>query len=228
MAYHRLLTHRGYKTSKWIEYFLTICGTLALEGGPIFWVATHRIHHQHSDHDGDPHTPREGTFWAHMGWIITGKAMHHDTAGAAPLRAGPEQGHVPRVRSPRGTGCRRWSSASRCSPIGGMPVRAVGHVLPHDLRPARDVAGELGDAPVGLAPLPDPRRLHEQLVGGAARASARAGTTTTTPTRCRPATAWPGTSWTSTGSASARSRPLGLAWDVKVAKLSQELEEEAA
>ena len=79
MGYHRLLTHRGYKTPKWVEYFLTLCGTLALEGGPIFWVATHRIHHQHSDHEGDPHTPREGTYWAHMGWIMTGKAMHHDT-----------------------------------------------------------------------------------------------------------------------------------------------------
>jgi stearoyl-CoA desaturase (delta-9 desaturase) len=79
MGYHRLLTHRGYKTSKGLEYFLTLCGALALEGGPIFWVATHRIHHQHSDHDGDPHTPREGTWWAHMGWIMTGQAMHHDT-----------------------------------------------------------------------------------------------------------------------------------------------------
>ena len=39
MAYHRLLTHRGYKTYKWVEYFLTFCATLALEGGPIFWVA---------------------------------------------------------------------------------------------------------------------------------------------------------------------------------------------
>ena len=79
IAYHRLLTHRGFKTPKWMEYFLTICGTLALEGGPIFWVATHRIHHQHSDKEGDPHTPREGAWWAHMGWIMFGKAMHHDT-----------------------------------------------------------------------------------------------------------------------------------------------------
>ncbi len=79
MGYHRLLTHRGFKTPKWVEYFLTLCGTLALEGGPIFWVATHRIHHQNSDHEGDPHSPREGTYWAHMGWIMTGKAMHHDT-----------------------------------------------------------------------------------------------------------------------------------------------------
>lgn len=79
MGYHRLLTHRGYKTPKWVEYFLTMCGTLALEGGPIFWVATHRIHHQYSDKEGDPHSPREGTYWAHMGWIFSGAAMHHDT-----------------------------------------------------------------------------------------------------------------------------------------------------
>jgi stearoyl-CoA desaturase (delta-9 desaturase) len=61
-----------------MEYFLTWCGTLALEGGPIFWVATHRVHHQKSDQEGDPHTPREGTWWAHMGWIITGSGLHHD------------------------------------------------------------------------------------------------------------------------------------------------------
>src|SRR5687767_5061088 len=48
MCYHRLLTHRAYKTYKPIEYALTWCATLALEGGPIFWVASHRIHHQHS------------------------------------------------------------------------------------------------------------------------------------------------------------------------------------
>jgi sn-1 stearoyl-lipid 9-desaturase len=78
MAYHRLLTHRGYKTYPIIEYFLTWCGTLALEGGPIFWVATHRVHHQKSDREGDPHSPREGTWWAHMGWILTGEGLHHD------------------------------------------------------------------------------------------------------------------------------------------------------
>ena len=78
MAYHRLLTHRSYKTTKWMEYFLTFCATLALEGGPIFWVATHRIHHQKSDHDGDPHSPREGGWWAHMGWIVLGRGMHQD------------------------------------------------------------------------------------------------------------------------------------------------------
>jgi stearoyl-CoA desaturase (delta-9 desaturase) len=83
MGYHRLLTHRGYKTPKWVEYFLTVCATLALEGGPIFWVATHRIHHQFSDQEGDPHSPLDGKWWSHMGWILTGKSMHHDTTTLA-------------------------------------------------------------------------------------------------------------------------------------------------
>ena len=78
LGYHRLHTHRGYKTSRAFEYFLAVCGTMTLEGGPIFWVATHRVHHQHSDKDGDPHTPRDGGFWAHMGWIIMGDGLHHD------------------------------------------------------------------------------------------------------------------------------------------------------
>src|SRR4051794_22837289 len=76
LGYHRLHTHRGYKTSKAFEYFLAICGTLSLEGGPIFWVSTHRVHHQHSDQEGDPHTPKEGAWWAHAGWILFGKALH--------------------------------------------------------------------------------------------------------------------------------------------------------
>jgi len=75
MCYHRLLTHRGYEVPKWVEYVMTICATLALEGGPMFWVATHRVHHQHSDQKGDPHTPRDGAWWAHAGWLIFGEAM---------------------------------------------------------------------------------------------------------------------------------------------------------
>ena len=79
MSYHRLLTHGSYKTFKPIEYFLAVCATLAMEGGPIFWVATHRIHHQNSDSDEDPHTPREGGYWSHMGWILSGHGLHSNT-----------------------------------------------------------------------------------------------------------------------------------------------------
>ena len=81
MGFHRLLTHRGYKTPKLVEYFLTVCGTLTLEGGAIDWVVTHRIHHANTDVRGeDPHTPRDGRWWAHMGWILTGTAQQHGEA----------------------------------------------------------------------------------------------------------------------------------------------------
>ncbi len=79
MGYHRLLTHRSYKVPKALEYFFAVCGTLTLEGGPIFWVATHRVHHQHADRELDPHTPRHGGFWAHVGWILFGEPKHNDT-----------------------------------------------------------------------------------------------------------------------------------------------------
>ena len=78
VGYHRLLTHRGFKTPKIVEYFLTLCGLLALEAGPIAWVVTHRIHHAHTDVPGDPHTPRDGSWWAHMGWVLTGTAQRYD------------------------------------------------------------------------------------------------------------------------------------------------------
>ena len=80
LGYHRLHTHRSYKVPLFVEYFLAICGALTLEGGPISWVATHRIHHQSSDHLGDPHSPRDGGWWSHAGWILLGAANHSDTA----------------------------------------------------------------------------------------------------------------------------------------------------
>ena len=79
MGYHRLHTHRSYKVPVWMEYFFALCGTLTLEGGPIFWVAVHRVHHQNSDQPGDPHSPRDGAFWSHIGWILFGQTNHNNT-----------------------------------------------------------------------------------------------------------------------------------------------------
>jgi fatty-acid desaturase len=81
MGYHRLLTHRGYKCPLWFERMLAVLGSMSLEGGPIFWVATHRIHHQKSDKPGDPHSPRDGAWWAHLIWMMVGEPKHSDTAG---------------------------------------------------------------------------------------------------------------------------------------------------
>ena len=79
LGYHRLHTHRSYKLPRPLEYFLAICATLTLEGGPIFWVATHRIHHQFSDKPGDPHSPRDGAWWSHIGWLLVGESKHNNT-----------------------------------------------------------------------------------------------------------------------------------------------------
>ncbi|MBV9083124.1 MAG: fatty acid desaturase [Acidobacteriaceae bacterium] len=79
VGYHRLHTHRSFKIPLPLEYFLAVCGASTLEGGPIFWVATHRVHHQLSDKEGDPHSPRDGAWWAHVGWILFGEAKHNNT-----------------------------------------------------------------------------------------------------------------------------------------------------
>ena len=70
LGFHRLLTHRSFQAPKWLEYVITLCGTLALQGGPIHWVATHRIHHAFSDRPQDPHSPTRGFWWAHVFWTL--------------------------------------------------------------------------------------------------------------------------------------------------------------
>ena len=71
MGYHRLLTHRGFTCPKWVEHSLAVLGVCCMEGTPMSWVAVHRMHHQYSDQNGDPHSPKfKGFFWSHMGWFL--------------------------------------------------------------------------------------------------------------------------------------------------------------
>jgi stearoyl-CoA desaturase (delta-9 desaturase) len=69
LGYHRLLTHRSMRVPRALEYVLATFGVLALQGGPITWVATHRAHHAFSDTDRDPHNSRRGFWWSHMEWL---------------------------------------------------------------------------------------------------------------------------------------------------------------
>ena len=119
MGYHRLLTHRGYKTYKPVEYFLTVCSTLTLQGGPMFWVATHRMHHQNTDVEGDPHSPRDGGFWAHMGWIMTGRQLHNHSSALLP--------YIPDLRKDK---FHVWISKWHWLPISvlGIVIFAVGGI----------------------------------------------------------------------------------------------------
>jgi sn-1 stearoyl-lipid 9-desaturase len=70
LGFHRMMTHQGFRSYRWLERFFIVCGTLAVQGGPIAWVAGHRLHHAHSDRELDPHNSRRGFWWAHIGWIF--------------------------------------------------------------------------------------------------------------------------------------------------------------
>lgn len=68
LGFHRLLSHRSFTTPKPVEYFFALCGALAVQAGPISWVATHRFHHATSDTAEDPHSPRRSFLWSYVGW----------------------------------------------------------------------------------------------------------------------------------------------------------------
>lgn len=80
LCFHRLLAHRSFQVPKWLEYALTLCGTMALQGGPLKWVATHRVHHAFSDRPQDPHSPTRGFWWAHILWLFAyDEVLDHPT-----------------------------------------------------------------------------------------------------------------------------------------------------
>ncbi|RUR83361.1 acyl-CoA desaturase [Chlorogloeopsis fritschii PCC 9212] len=79
LGYHRFLTHRSLHLPKWLEYAITTLGALAMQGGPIFWVAGHRMHHVHTeDKDKDPYSAQRGFWWSHMLWIFYPQAEFFD------------------------------------------------------------------------------------------------------------------------------------------------------
>ncbi len=75
LGYHRGLSHRSFKLPRLIEYFFVLGGYLVFEGGPIFWVASHRLHHRYSDRPGDPHSPRDGVWHSILGWMSNPKVI---------------------------------------------------------------------------------------------------------------------------------------------------------
>ena len=75
MGYHRMLTHEGFQAPQWLRGILIIFGAMAWEGYPLDWAATHVKHHAHSDEEGDPHSPLEGFWHAHFGWLFTSKSF---------------------------------------------------------------------------------------------------------------------------------------------------------
>jgi stearoyl-CoA desaturase (delta-9 desaturase) len=86
-GFHRHFTHRSFQAATPIRVLLAILGSMAAQGPLIFWVALHRLHHEHSDRPGDPHSPHfhgsgfwgilRGLWHAHFAWSI-----NHDVPNA--------------------------------------------------------------------------------------------------------------------------------------------------
>lgn len=70
LSYHRQLTHKSFRCPKPLEYFFAYCGALAFEGDPVEWSKMHRWHHMHSDTLADRHSPKDGIWHSHMGWLF--------------------------------------------------------------------------------------------------------------------------------------------------------------
>ncbi len=70
VGYHRMLTHRSFKPHPVVKFILLVLGSMAWEGSALQWAATHTKHHAQADREGDPHSPIEGFFHAHVGWLF--------------------------------------------------------------------------------------------------------------------------------------------------------------
>ncbi len=83
VGYHRLFSHRSFKTVKPIRIALAIAGSMAAQGSVVYWISNHRRHHQYTDKPGDIHSPYmddtremgiiEGFWHSHMGWTFDHK-----------------------------------------------------------------------------------------------------------------------------------------------------------
>ena len=96
LGYHRLLTHGAFQTYRPVRWLIALIGGLSGEGSAVDWVANHRKHHAHSDHDGDPHSPRDGAWWAHVFWL--GWAIHGKEHAAHVNRWAPDLARDPGMR----------------------------------------------------------------------------------------------------------------------------------
>lgn len=92
VGFHRLLAHRAFETGPVLKALLSIWGSMAAQGPPIYWVSNHRRHHRFSDQPGDPHSPfwigdqpagnrLRGWWHAHLGWLFTDEVTNTTVYG---------------------------------------------------------------------------------------------------------------------------------------------------
>lgn len=89
-GYHRYFAHRSFRTSRAFQLVLALLGTIAVQKGVLWWVAIHRQHHRHTDGPLDPHSPRDGFAWSHVGWFLSPHFAVTDRRRVRDLEGHPE------------------------------------------------------------------------------------------------------------------------------------------
>ena len=89
-GYHRYFSHRSYRTSRVFQFLLAFGAVATSQKGVLWWAAHHRKHHRLSDEPGDVHSPRDGFWWSHIGWILSHENNETDLAAVPDLVKFPE------------------------------------------------------------------------------------------------------------------------------------------
>jgi len=88
--YHRFFAHKSFKTSRVVQLIFAVIGASATQRGPLWWAAHHRKHHRFADQLNDPHSPKQGFWWSHIGWFLSKQHFNTDYAMVPELATYPE------------------------------------------------------------------------------------------------------------------------------------------
>ncbi len=198
------------------------------KAGPIFWVATHRQHHQNTDKEGDPHSPGDGAFWAHVGWLLTGtNQAQRPRRSSTPTS--PTSAKINSMSgSAAGIGFPITTLGVALLVFGGWALSLLGHLLPHRRWPSFHLARKTLPRTCGVREGFPPTTPRATACGLLCSPSAKAGTTTTTPIRNPHVTAWPGTNSIPTGTASPLCESAALPGTSKPAPCTRNLKQLSA
>jgi stearoyl-CoA desaturase (delta-9 desaturase) len=123
-GYHRYFSHRSYRTSRAAQFLLAFGGTTAAQKGPLWWAGHHRIHHRYTDLDDDVHSPRDGFWWSHVGWILSTRYKHTDPSTIKDFAAYPELRLLDRY-----SWIGPWLLGIACFALGGWGALLIGFFL---------------------------------------------------------------------------------------------------
>jgi stearoyl-CoA desaturase (delta-9 desaturase) len=123
-GYHRYFSHRSFRTGRVVQFLLALGGTTSAQKGPLWWAGHHRMHHRYSDRDHDIHSPRDGFWWSHVGWILSTRYKATDVAAIRDFAAYPELRLLDRY-----SWAPPWALGITCFLLGGWGALLIGFCL---------------------------------------------------------------------------------------------------